>query len=222
MSKVLVVAVHPDDETLGCGGTLFKHKDVGDEIYWLIVTSANETLGYSKDFIENRNEQIKKVASIYGFTEIIKLDIPTTKVDLQPFGELINNFSEIIHRIQPEIIYVPYYGDAHSDHQVIFKVLTSCFKSFRYPSIKKILMMETLSETENAFPIESRIFKPNYYVNITGFINDKIKAMKIYESEIMKSPFPRSEKVIRALSTYRGSFIAENYAEAFMIVKEVW
>jgi len=222
MSEILVISVHPDDEVLGCGGTLLKHKDNGDSINLLIVTAMSEEQGYSRDSIIKRETEIKQIEKFFGFKKVMNLNIPTMSVDAIPIKDLVSKFLEHIKEIKPEILFIPYLYDAHSDHRVVYDSLSPFFKSFRFPFIKKVLMMETVSETEYAFPVDSRMFSPNYYVDISNYIGKKIEAMKIYESEIKEAPFPRSEKVIQALSTFRGSFIACDYAEAFMIVKEVW
>jgi len=221
MSEVLVIAVHPDDETLGCGGSLLKHKKNGDSLNWLIITEMRRELGFSEERISKRNEEISKVKDFYGFNRVIQIGIPTTQVDTFSMGDLVQRLYEHILEIKPEVLYVPYLFDAHSDHKVVYESLTPFFKGFRYPFIKKVLMMETVSETEYAFPVENRMFTPNYYIDISNFIEDKIKAMRIFESEIIEAPFPRSEGVIKALAQYRGSFIACDYAEAFMLIKEV-
>jgi LmbE family N-acetylglucosaminyl deacetylase len=221
MKKVLVVAVHPDDETLGCGGTLLKHKANGDEIYWLIATDIKESEGYDISAIKQRNKEIKKVENLYGFTSVNKLDLSTTKVDTYSMSVLVSKISSVIDRIKPDTIYLPFKGDAHSDHKYIFDAAYSCTKIFRYPFIKKIYMMETLSETEFSLSTKEDSFAPNIFIDISKYMNKKIEIMNIYESEIGKHPFPRNERNIRALATYRGATSNCNYAESFELLKEI-
>ena len=221
MKKVLVVAVHPDDETLGCGGTLLKHKANGDEIYWLIATDIKESEGYDISAIKQRNKEIKKVENLYGFTSVNKLDLSTTKVDEYGMSELITKISSVINKVKPDTIYLPFKGDVHSDHKYIFDAAYSCTKTFRYPFIKKIYMMETLSETEFSLSTKEDSFVPNVFVDISEFMDKKIELMNIYESEIGKHPFPRCERNMRALATYRGATSNCNYAESFILIKEI-
>ena len=150
MNKVLVVAVHPDDETLGCGGTLLKHNDEGDEIHWLIATEMKKSDGFDESIIEKRNDEINKIKKLYNFKTVNQLNISTAMVTEASESDLINKISSIIIKIKPNIIYLPFKGDIHGDHRGIFNAAYSCTKSFRYPFIKKIYMMETLSETEFA------------------------------------------------------------------------
>jgi LmbE family N-acetylglucosaminyl deacetylase len=220
--KILVIAVHPDDETLGCGGTILKHRKLGDEVYWLILTKANQSLGFDNDFLEARENQIKVVSEKYNFKEVIKLDLLTTKLHSIDFNILIDKISGVINRIKPEVIYMNNRSDIHTDHQVATKAIISCTKSFRCTFIKKILMYECISETEIAPAFPENMFLPNVYSDITEFIDEKLEAMSIYESEVQYPPLPRSLDNIKSLARYRGSSCGCNYAEAFMLVREVY
>ena len=221
VNKVLVVAVHPDDETLGCGGTLLKHKANGDEIHWLIATDIKESEGVNRDVVKKREEEINKVKKLFDFSSVNKLGLSTTKVDEYSTSDLISKISSIINEVKPDIIYLPFHGDVHSDHKHIFDATYSCTKSFRYPFIKKIYMMEILSETEFSISTKEDSFVPNVFVDISEYMDRKIEAMKIYESEMGDHPFPRSERNLRALATYRGATSRCNYAESFMLIKEI-
>ncbi len=221
MKKVLVVAVHPDDETLGCGGTLLKHKANGDEIHWLIATDIKESEGYDISAIKQRNKEITKVEDLYGFTSVNKLDLSTTKVDTYSMSVLVSKISSVIDRIRPDTIYLPFKGDVHSDHKYIFDAAYSCTKSFRYPFIKKIYMMEILSETEFSVSVKEDSFVPNVFVDISDYMDSKIEIMKIYKSEMGEHPFPRSERNIRALANFRGATCGSEYAESFVLLKEI-
>jgi LmbE family N-acetylglucosaminyl deacetylase len=221
MRKILVIAVHPDDETLGCGGTILRHKEDNDEIHWLIVTNISEANGFKDKVIQRRQEEIKIVNELYNFDSITKLDLPTVKLDELTTGEVIGKISQAIKKIEPEIIYLQYRGDAHSDHLIVFDATMTCSKSFRYPYIKEIYAMETLSETEFSAPLIHNAFIPNHYVDISNYIDQKIEIMKIYESELQEHPFPRSERNIRALATLRGAYAGVDSAEAFMCLKSI-
>ena len=219
MSKVLVIAPHPDDETLGCGGALFKHKAESDDIYWLIITGISQEAGFQEKVVKKRDNEIDAVAEKYGFSDVFNLRLPTTKMDMLPVSDLIGEISNVYKKVEPDIIYMPFAYDVHTDHQIIAKALQSTLKWFRYPHIKKVYMYETPSETEFNF-VENRVFRPNVFVNISLYLDDKIKVMNIYESEIEDSPFPRSEKTLRSLATFRGSQSGYEAAEAFELVYE--
>lgn len=221
MNKVLVVAVHPDDETLGCGGTILKHKAQGDEIYWMIITSIrNHPLNFSHEIVEKRDKTIKAVTDAYGFDGVVELDIPTTLVDKSDLGVLVSKAGKYIDEIKPDIVYMMHEHDVHSDHRVSFSALYSCLKSFRHPFVKKIYSFEALSETEFAVATAGNTFIPNVYVDITDYIDKKLEIMKLYDTEIMEEPLPRSLSSIRALARVRGSRAGVMYAEAFQLLYE--
>lgn len=221
MNKILIVAVHPDDETLGCGGTLLKHIANGDEVHWLIATDIKESNGFKKEAVERREDEIKNVEKLYNFNSVHRLGLSTMKVDEYNMSELITKISTVINEVKPNIIYLPFNSDVHSDHRHIFDAAYSCTKSFRYPFIKKIYMIETLSETEFAPSTKENSFIPNVFVDISIFMDKKLKIINIYESEIGKHPFPRSLRNIEALATVRGATAGCEYAESFMLLKEI-
>lgn len=221
MKKILVIAVHPDDETLGCGGTLLRSQKEGNEIYWLTLTGMHKSQGFSQDKIEERSKEIGKVEKLYSFKKSFHLGFPTAKLDEFSSGEIISAISKVFNEVKPEIIYLPFKGDVHSDHRIAFDAAYSCTKSFRYPSIKNIYMMETLSETEFAPSIQADSFIPNVFVDISNFLEKKLDIMRVFRSELGVHPFPRSEKNIKALATIRGATAGVEYAESFMLLKEI-
>jgi N-acetylglucosamine malate deacetylase 1 len=220
VKQVLVVAPHPDDETLGCGGTLLRHKSDGDKIHWLILTNISEEEGWPKKLVNARQKEVKKVMAKYGFSSITMLDLITTKLDIYPISDIIGKISIVFNNIKPNIIYLNHRNDIHTDHQIAFKAVISCTKNFRYPFISRILMYETLSETDHAPPIIEAAFLPNVFINVTDYFEKKCEIMKLYENEMMPAPFPRSIDIMKSLAKYRGSHIGKKYAEAFMLVEE--
>jgi LmbE family N-acetylglucosaminyl deacetylase len=215
-----MIAVHPDDETLGCGGALLKYKEKGDTISWLIVTNISLENGFKQETVLSRQQEIEKVAAMYHFDNVVKLDLPTIRLDEIPFSKLVDLFSEKIRELKPDTIILPNRSDVHSDHKYSFDAAYSCTKSFRYPFITKILMCETLSETEFAPALSANAFVPNVFVDISNFMDKKLDIMSVFDSEVMPDNLPRSYSAIKALATYRGSRIGVNYAEAFMLLYE--
>ena len=221
MNKVVVVAPHPDDETLGCGGALLNHKRRGDEVYWLIITAVTEDGSFSPEKIEKRSLEIQQVTISYGFTSVYQCGLPTTMLDTIPTATMIQKISAIFHEINPNIVYLPYGGDVHTDHHIVFNVVSSCLKWFRYPSVKRVLAYETLSETDAALNPDSNTFRPNVFMDISLSIDEKIEIMKMYSSELGVFPFPRSDEAIRGLAAVRGAASGFKAAEAFMLLKEI-
>jgi LmbE family N-acetylglucosaminyl deacetylase len=217
--KILVVAVHPDDETLGAGGTLLRHIDEGDAVYWLTITNTDEKYGHPDELSQNRRKELKLVHKAYGFKESIHLDFAAAQLDEYTKTELISSISSVFKKMEPNIVYIQHRGDAHSEHKDVFDAVYSCTKSFRYPFVKEVYAMETLSETEFSAPLVMNAFIPNYFVDISTYLEKKLDIIKIYQSELGEHPFPRSIRNIRALATLRGAQAGVDSAEAFMCLK---
>lgn len=219
MKNIIVISAHPDDEILGCGGTLIKHREAGDKIDWLITTRVKESQGFSKERIESRNFEIKKVSDKLNIHNTYTLDYPTMCLSDESLISMIPEVSDIFNESKPEIIYVLNRSDAHSDHLITFKAIMACTKSFRYPYVKRVLMYECISETEFGPALIENQFLPTYFVDISPYLKEKLSLMNIYESEIGEHPFPRSMKNIEALSIFRGASVGVKYAEAFQVLK---
>lgn len=220
-NNILAIAVHPDDETLGCGGTLFKHKHNGDKIHWLICTDIKVEDGFSIKDVNKREREIKTISELYDFDTVHRLGLSTIKVDQYSSSEVIAKISNVMNEVKPSTVYLPFMNDVHSDHRFIFNSAFSCLKTFRYPFIQRSYMMETLSETEFALNLNTHSFCPNTFIDITEFYKKKIDAIKIYKSEISEHPFPRSIDTIESLAKLRGSSCNCTYAESFMLIKEI-
>jgi LmbE family N-acetylglucosaminyl deacetylase len=219
-NSVLVIAPHPDDETLGCGGTLLRHAANGDLIHWLIVTDMIPAM-FSHERIAKRENEISRVASKYGFASVNRLHFPATRLGDISDNIFIDAVSEIIRKICPHTVYLPFMRDVHSDHRRVFDVALACTKTFRFPSVKRVLMMEVLSETEFASPVASEFFTPNVYVDISDYMDRKLEILSLYDGESAAAPFPRSIETVRGLACFRGAVAGCRYAEAFMLLREI-
>lgn len=219
MKNVIVVSAHPDDEVIGAGGTLLKHKANGDSIHWLIVTNVHEQHGFSKERVESRAAEIQKVAELFGMSSVHLLDYPTMSLSTSTLIEMVPRIGTIFQEVKPEVVYVVNRSDAHSDHRITFDAVMACTKSFRYPFIKTVLMYECISETEFGANLAENAFVPNYFVDITSYFEKKLAITAIYASEVGQHPFPRSVRNIEALGVFRGATAGVEYAEAFQLVK---
>jgi LmbE family N-acetylglucosaminyl deacetylase len=217
--RVLVIAPHPDDETLGCGGTLLKHAAAGDSLYWIIVTKAHEPR-WPKDVIERREQEIEQVSAAYGFEKRFRLTFPAARLDTVPLEELLKSINDIVAEVKPDWIYTVHSGDIHSDHRVVFEATMSAVKSFNH-GVRRLLSYETISSTDAAPPATATVFLPNVYCDITTFIERKLEIMSLYRGEVHPYPLPRALESIRALARVRGATVAAEYAEAFMLLREI-
>ncbi len=206
MDTVLVVAVHPDDETLGCGGTILKHISKGDKVSCVFVTCGNE----------EQRETVKRVADAYSFDSVHYLDFPELQLSDISLNEIIPALAFVMKEVAPNILYIPNRSDVHSDHRVVFEACLPFTKQFRYPFTREVYMMEVSSETDFVPAIPSLAFVPNTFVDITPFMEKKMEIMSLYDSEVMDEVYPRSDSSIRAQNRTRGSRIGVMYAEAFV------
>ena len=220
--KILAVSAHPDDETLGCGGALLKHAAEGDSLFWLVATRTYEP-EWSAETIRIKADEVKRVAEAYGMQHYFKLGFPSIRLDTLPLADLICRIRNVIEEVKPGVVYLVHGGDVNSDHYVLFTAVMSVLKGFYMlkQGVRRILSYETLSSTEAAPPQPYRAFVPDVYRDITPWIEQKLQIMGLYESESHPDPMPRGPSAIRALARYRGASIGVDYAEAFMLIREV-
>lgn len=215
---ILVVAPHPDDETIGAGGLLLRAAAARRPIHWLIVTSMRPEYGWPADRITRREAEIDAVAKDYGFDGVHKLGLPTTRLDTLPLGDVVAAIGAIVKQVQPQILLLPHRGDAHSDHQVVHDAGAACAKWFRYPSVQWTLAYETLSETDAAIQ-QMLPFRRDIFVDIGDFLDRKIEITRHFAGEFYDFPFPRSETAVRAQGQMHGVAAGYRAAEAFMLLR---
>lgn len=220
--KILAISAHPDDETLGCGGTLLKHRAAGDELYWIIATVCHEPQ-WSAEVISRKAVEVDRVASAYG-AQPIRFGFPNARLDTIGVGELMKPIERVVNEVAPEVVYVLHGGDIHTDHYALFNATMSVLKPFymKRRGVQRVLGYETLSSTDAAPQRGERMFMPNVFSDITPFIERKLEVMALYETEIHAEPMPRSPSAIRALARFRGSTISTEYAEAFTLIRELF
>jgi LmbE family N-acetylglucosaminyl deacetylase len=218
--RSLVVAPHPDDELLGCGGTLLSKSSEGGTIGWLLITAITQEAGWSIDKISKRDSEIELVRQGLGIAteNLYKLGLPSAQLDQIPSSKIISSISHVFNQFKPHEVFLPHPGDIHSDHRITFEAASACTKWFRYPSIKRVLTYETLSETNFGLD-QAALFRPNLFVDITDHLSTKLELLQIYESELGHHPFPRSMSAVKSQSLLRGSERGVLAAEAFQILR---
>jgi LmbE family N-acetylglucosaminyl deacetylase len=155
--------------------------------------------------------------------QVHKLGFPTAQLDTIGQADLIQKIRNVIAGVRPAIVYLVHNGDVHSDHRAVFDATLSVLKPFHMQAlgVRRILSYETLSSTEAAPPMAQRAFVPNVYQDITGYLDRKLAIMALYQTESQSDLFPRGASAIRALARYRGATIGVEYAEAFMLIREI-
>lgn len=215
---ILVVAPHPDDESLGCGGTLLRHAAEGDRIHWLIVTTMGPD-GYTARQRRRRAVEIRRVARLYGFRSVSQLGFPATTLDAIPRAALVKAMAAAFEKVAPHTVYVPHHGDVHTDHRVAAEAVAACVKWFRQGSVTRVLAYETLSETD--FSLDPAAFAPDVFIDVSATLARKLRILEVYAGELGRFPFPRSAEAVRALAAARGAAAGCRAAEAFMLLREI-
>lgn len=220
--RTLIVAPHPDDELLGCGGTLLRRVSESGNVGWLLMTAITKERGWSDQRIDQRTIQIEQVMQGLNVEphHFYSLNFPTAELDQISMTDLIGNISYVFRDFKPDEVLLPHPGDVHSDHRVVFDAASACTKWFRYPSVKRVMTYETLSETEFGLNPVEKSFRPNLFVDISEQLDSKLKLLSIYESELGEHPFPRSLDAVRAVALLRGSQMGVQAAEAFQILRQ--
>jgi N-acetylglucosamine malate deacetylase 1 len=218
--NILVIATHPDDEVLGCGGVMARHAFLNDAVHVLVVTRGIAELFPDKE-IETTRQEMKNAHKILRVTDVHFLDFPAPKLDMVPAYELADRIKKIIHLAQPSIIYLPHRGDIHIDHRAVYDATLVAARPIDKSPVRRLLCYETLSETEWAAPCQSDVFIPTVFTDIGQFLPHKLDAMACYKSQLRQPPHPRSLECITALAHVRGSTVNLTAAEAFMLVREI-
>lgn len=218
---VMVVAAHPDDEALGCGGTIARHADSGNKVQVVFMADG---VGARKDGgpdkAKKRVEAAERAAEILGITKTHYLGFPDNQMDSLPLIDIVQPLEEIIRKIRPDIIYTHHYGDLNVDHRITHQaVMTACRPQPGFP-VKEIYAFEVLSSTEWQTPGVNS-FVPNCYENIEGYVRTKIKALEAYGEEMRGSPHSRSIQGVTALAEHRGFSVGFPFAEAFNLIRHL-
>lgn len=217
-SNVLVIAPHPDDEVLGCGGIIKKITTEGDKVLVLIVSRGKKEL-FSEDRITNVRQEALNAHEILGVWETKFLDFPAPDLDMVSLAEMARSIAIVIQDYNIGTLYLPHRGDIHHDHKAVFNAGLVAARPTGRNSVKRIYSYETLSETEWAAPFGDDSFIPTRFVDISDVFNSKLNAMKCYKSQLRDFPNPRSLKGIETLASLRGCNVGFNYAEAFMTIR---
>ena len=211
--RVLVIAAHPDDEVLGCGGTVALHALAGDSVTSVIVCEG-ESLRYGSEGVGQR-EHTNRAAAALGVRDGRLIGFPDQRLDTLTLTEIITPLEGVVREIRPTIVYCQYGGDVNRDHQLLFKALLVATRPTE-TSIEAVYAFDTASSTEWAHP---RTFVPDTWVDITATLPQKIAAMACYESELREYPHPRSLAALEHRARAFGNQQCLDAAEVFMTVR---
>lgn len=220
MSKVLVFAPHPDDEILGCGGTMIKHIEAGDEVYVCIATKGCMPLFSTESVNKTRSEALECHKSI-GVKKTFFLDFPAAMMEKVERYEMNGKILDVIKEVQPDVVFIPHWGDMQKDHQMVADACMVALRPKYEPKAKTIYSYETMSETAWNAPNVQNEFIPNVFVDISDTLNKKIKALSVFKSQLSEFPDARSLEAVEALAKYRGALMHFKAVEAFMLIRQL-
>tara|TARA_B100000700_G_scaffold326960_1_gene440074 strand:- start:1002 stop:1688 length:687 start_codon:yes stop_codon:yes gene_type:complete len=221
--NVLVVASHPDDEVLGCGGTIYNLKKKGAKISALFLSDGESSRKHSKinKLILERKNQAIKAGKILGIKNISFGNFPDNSMDTVPILKIIQFIEKKIKKTRPDVIFTHFENDLNVDHQITSKAVVTACRPVKNQTVKSIFFFEILSSSEWNISTKNKIFKPNFYVDITKSLKFKLRALKYYKREMRKWPHPRSIEGVKLLSKTRGSTVGLANAEAFILGRHV-
>jgi LmbE family N-acetylglucosaminyl deacetylase len=218
--SVLVVAPHPDDEVLGCGGTIAALSAQGKSVCVVVVSRGAPDL-FPEAVVEATRAELRAAHGVLGIQSCEFLDFPAPRLDRVPQHEISDALRRVVVDLRPELVFLPHPGDIHHDHRIAFNASMVATRPLPGESPRRILTYETLSETGWSGPYPDKAFIPNVFVDIGAYLETKIEAMASYRSQLLRSPHPRSLEGIRALSAMRGHTVGLAHAEAFFSVREI-
>ena len=225
--KALVIAAHPDDEVLGCGGTIARLVADRHEVY-ITILGEGITSRYEKrrkterTLIEKLHAQSHKVGHYLSVKEVILLGLPDNRFDTVPLLDIVKTVEKLITKFQPESIYTHHAGDLNIDHQIVHRAVLTAARPLENCPVKVIYTFEVPSSTEWAFGQFEPVFRPNVFVDITKTLEIKVQSMQLYESETRSFPHPRSTEALRAIARRWGIMAGVEAAEAFQLIHSVW
>jgi LmbE family N-acetylglucosaminyl deacetylase len=220
LGRVLVLAPHPDDEILGCGGVMARLRDEGAEVFVAAITVGQEPF-YSPEATKRVAAELREALTVVGVNELRFLGLPAAGLDMIPGTTINHHIDVLMAEFRPDTVFVPFLGDVHADHQITF-LATMVASRPRLPAApRRIYAYETLSETNWYAPPITPAFVPNVFIDITTTIDRKIEALQCFLSQMRPFPDERSIEAARALATVRGATAHCNAAEAFMLVREI-
>jgi LmbE family N-acetylglucosaminyl deacetylase len=218
----LTVAAHPDDETLGAGGTMARFAARGDEV-WVCILADGVTSRHH--YIELQKQCAIEATDTLGVSRVVFCDLPDQRLDALPLLDLITPIEMCIRELQPDIVFMPFKDDVNQDHRAAFQATLVAARPIEGSSVKRLLCFETASSTEWAAPLSGGVFAPNVFVDISETLPLKLEAMKSYgkthSCEVRPYPHPRSYEAITAYARRHGAASGVHAAEPFMLVREV-
>jgi len=218
--KIVILAAHPDDEVLGCGGTAARLSKEGHDVIPVIVCE-NATVRYEDNMKKELEQAALRCAEILGVSKPVFLGMPDQKLDTYSALDMAKTIEKIIHAHKPEIVFTHHGGDINKDHQVIFEATMVAVRPVPTNIVRTVYTYETISSTEWAVSDYHAKFNPNTFYDISTTLKTKIEAFGQYASELKEFPHPRSSEGIEFRAKDWGARVGMQAAEAFQLVRNL-
>jgi len=216
--SVLVIVAHPDDEVLGCGGTIAYFSSLEYSVNLLVMSDGvSSRTNSNNEAKELRKKALNKSGEILGIDEIFLEDFPDNTMDSVPLISIINKIESVVNSVKPSVVFTHHSGDMNIDHQLTHKAVMTACRPTPELSVKEIYTFEVISSTDWGF--DDNKFTPNFFVDISSYLDLKMKALEVYGIEMRDSPHSRSKDHCRSLAIHRGHSVGLNAAEAFMAIR---
>jgi LmbE family N-acetylglucosaminyl deacetylase len=224
--KTLIIVAHPDDEVLGCGGTIARMAQEGNEVYIAImgegITSRYDRTELApKKLIKELRQCSLRVAKHLGAKDLFFHNLPDNRFDTVPLLEIVKYIEKLLQNLNPKIVYTHHGGDLNIDHTIVHRAVLTASRPLANQSVKTIYTFEIPSSTDWAFGKLSPVFQPNTFVAIDEFLKIKVRAMQIYDTESRSFPHPRSPEALESVALRWGSIAGMRAAEAFELVRKL-
>ena len=224
--KVLIIAAHPDDEVLGCGGTIAKLSEQGEDVHILILaTGLTSRVGFDMekdaDALKIHFERACRAGAFLGAKNVNFAGFPDQKMDTLSLLEVTQRIEAEIESIKPQTIFTHHGGDLNMDHVITFRATLTATRPIAGSVVRSVYAYEVPSSTEWAFQKFEPKFQPNFFHDITETLPKKIQAMQIYESEARDFPHPRSSQALQAIAHRWGSVVGLDAAEAYEVIWKI-
>ena len=221
MKNILVVAAHPDDEALGCGGAILRHVEQGDSVHLVLMTDGEMARESATTCdIERRFAAVLKVKEILGISSVESLGFSDNRMDSHPLLNIIQSLEKIISKIRPTIVYTHHHGDLNIDHRLTQQAVMTACRPLPDASVREIYGFEILSSSEWSLS-SSLHFTPHLFIDISNQLNTKLQAIDVYASEMLPAPHSRSVHHIEILARHRGYTVGTQAAEAFEVYRMI-
>lgn len=223
--SILIFAAHPDDEALGCGGTIAKLADGGAKIHVAFladgVSSRGRTSAEQQLELHSRRIAAKRSCDILGVSSVSFGEFPDNRLDTVALLDIVQMLESLIVEHRPEMVLTHHAGDLNIDHRRVHEAVVTACRPQRGHPVKSLLSFEVPSSTEWQLPSSGVVFMPNWFVDISDTLDRKFAALDAYATEMRSWPHPRSRQAIEHLARWRGATVGVDAAEAFMLGRRV-